>query len=163
MLMQMDVWSSASEANWKLGVMTEDDLDRPNTCSWQSGWEWKCHVVRRSWEDRVYEQIKGKLRYHAGEVRTWPPCVEDTWVPAGSNDVVEFLRDPSSPTQTSCPANAKQNLYERIFSRRDAFYARSCNPDLENAISTLAVWDKNKAQVCVRAGVRAHALHWHLR
>ena len=102
------------------------------------------------------------MKFYVGEVRSWPTSHQDRWrgMDALSTDLaywttVTTLGHSFRATKVAATVNERQAAggasHDPTFSAPHQLWrAEGCDPDLDNAISTLAVWDKDKTHICVR-------------
>jgi len=157
---QEEVLARATQGvnGYKLCEMTEEDMDRPFTCNYSQNMKVGPHQLSASWDSRVQLQLKGKMAQHAGEVRSWPTSRPDTWrLMRVANDHLSyitvgfFFRGTEIETTIEKRMAASGAQRDPIFSSsHELGKADNCWPDLENAISTLAVWDTREENVCLR-------------
>ena len=112
---------------------------------------------------QVQKQIQATVTEHKGEVRSWPTNRHDAWRPVQSVYAGVTI---TPPTPKEMGHNFEQTMiepsvfercavrgvsYDPMFtSRLRCVHERGCHPDLDRAISTLAVWDNNDQTMCVR-------------
>ena len=150
-------------------------VTRPETSNWSrtkrlpSG-----RVITLGQAAMAKAQIMSKLKFHFGEVRTWPPGKRDDWT---ALDVHCEMADDIKATEAACgAANPLTNVDARkedrqwyawenegdlwgdpVFASDYSVMVDHCDPDLNNAITTFIVRDKSFFQGfdhrwCVRDG-----------
>jgi hypothetical protein len=130
-----------------------------NRCVWLGGPS-GFPLVAESVEARAHMQINDFMKIHQGEVRSWPTSRHDKWrvmrfgphcVELRTITAGQFCRSTKidiTIQERMIAYGAKKDL---IFSSpRQLGRAIDCEPDVNNAISTLAVWDLDDEQVCLR-------------
>ena len=142
------------------------DANRGMTRNW-SKWEIMPdgRLQDKAQTQLLRDTIKMKIRIHSGEVRTWPSAQTEMWCAAESRIREALLRTRSGQTSTGRTSAARKGdceIHDKladiagsqwrpptdIFS--SMYACHGCSPDLENAISTLAVRDCDGKGVCVR-------------
>jgi len=146
---------------YKLCEMTELDMDRPNTCNYSQKTKLGAHQLKASWESRVQLQLKGKMTQYAGEVRSWPTSRPDKWrLMSVADDHLRSTRVGQFFRGTLIGATIQERVAERVAAggaQQDPIFSNplepgwmaynNCWPDLDNAISTLAVWDTRQEKI----------------
>ena len=151
------------ECRWKLLQVEDHECDRPNTSNWTKSWTSGRIDFQMGHEALVSENITGKMKSHAGEVRVWPGENIDTWIPAKRHApaLMELLNSSAHHPQMAVQSTQRERALERCkkvggsdgvamdcFS--PVFESRDCTPNLESALSTVAVFDRNGQDVCMR-------------
>ena len=165
-------------SKYKLCDLEENDITRPRTSNWsdkvQTGGG---AVLQFGLDGRIHSQIQATLKCHAGEVRSWPTsaldawhclepynhcnnttcgprCVGDTCGPApstvgGDNNSTKIGATEWDRWTEPGPGWIQSDT--TVFSDEDQMVRKGgCKPNLENAISRLAVWDEDGHRICVR-------------
>jgi hypothetical protein len=117
-----------------------------NVVRWSTS-NWKRHagggLLTTNPHSMVYDDVDGLLGYHQGEARAWqtePECWRRLSVPASREELG------GSHQQLKAASGADDEV---IFPRE--YVSAGCDPDLTNAISTVAVYDvKFRDSICWR-------------
>ena len=149
---------------WELLRMGSYLLTRPQTSNWSPSQRLPSgDVLTLGPAAMARAQITSKLRYHFGEVRSWPPGTHDEWFPL---DVRDEMSANVQATEAACGAsNPMVNVKARKEQRQsgdlendadfwgndpifesDHDVVGDCKPDFDNAITTFIVRDKNFVQ-----------------
>jgi hypothetical protein len=149
---------------WELLRMGSYLLTRPETSNWSPSQRLPSgDVLTLGPAAMARAQITSKLRYHFGEVRSWPPGTHDEWFPL---DVRDEMSANVQATEAACGAsNPMVNVKARKEQRQsgdlendadflgndpifesDHDVVGDCKPDFDNAITTFIVRDKNFVQ-----------------
>ena len=115
------------------------------------------NMIRNS---KVLRQIHGTVSFHKGEVRMWPPGGNDVWKHVKPH-LRNFVLQSQGGWQTKVPSTNYDRTFELFRDTRrqtgspvdcftDRFKAVDCTPNFNNAISTVAVWDMNNKDICIR-------------
>ena len=155
---------SVGVQHYKLCDLTDDDMDRLETSNYTTQFTIGSLEVQLPWEGQVQAQIKQKLKHHAGELRSWPTSHHDTWrrMRIGAHHQPTSATVGHGFTGTWIGATIAERVaasgahwdsaWDPIFSAQHQLGKEDgCEPNLDNAISTLAVWDKDGQHICLRA------------
>ena len=154
-----------AKGRWRIfKEFTMSDIDRTRTIN---GDKKTATGQPKSDEELMCDLIKHKMRFHNGEVRTWPTWQTERWAPAAPR-IAEPLVRGAAWEQTRAPSDSAARYQEcasgdvsadipddgSMWRPNDTFsnkcLAEGCAPDFENAISTLAVRDRGGQGVCIR-------------
>ena len=117
----------------------------------------------------IAHQIKGRLSQSPGELRVWGG-VKEAWCKvrlqpvAQQNDndkwqppcLRQFLLSTENEGQMKVAKTADERLGKALEDVFDHKYdSGDCSPDFNNALSTVAVWDKNGRELCMRCAIGA--------
>ena len=154
--------------------LEENDLNRPTTNNWSASIQLSTGVFQLPREGLIQAQIKSTMKLHAGEVRSWPARARDVWRYLEPYSHCDYntcgprcIGKTCGPTVTTVGGDSPSTkiaptTWDRIFAARwveadPVFSAQDqlvkeggCQPNLENAISRLAVWDEDGHRICVR-------------